>query len=130
MVLGLEFQRLLVIGDGLGLPADVQVGVAAAAQGLPFLGAQIEQLDLHAREIGATAFQDFVQTEPLGDSPAVVLETAHPAKFPEEIERLLGFSPEMPLSLATLDHLPEDCDRMAADYGQFNRYLINHYGHE
>lgn len=75
-------------------------------------------------------FQDFVQTEPLGDSPAVVLETAHPAKFPEEIERLLGFSPEMPLSLATLDHLPEDCDRMAADYGQFNRYLINHYGHE
>jgi threonine synthase len=74
-------------------------------------------------------FQDFTQAEPLGDSPAVVLETAHPAKFPEEIERLLGFSPEMPPSLAALDKLPEDYDRMAADYDQFKQYLINNYGH-
>jgi len=58
-----------------------------------------------------------------------VLETAHPAKFPEEIERLLGFSPEMPPSLAALDKLPEDYDRMAADYDQFKQYLINNYGH-
>ena len=73
-------------------------------------------------------FLDFAQAEPLGDSPAVVLETAHPAKFPEEIERLLGFSPEMPPSLAALDKLPEDCDRMAADYTQFREYLMDHYG--
>ena len=72
-------------------------------------------------------FLDFIQVEPLGDSPAVVLETAHPAKFPEEIDRLLGFSPEVPASLAALDKLSEDYDRMAADYDQFKRYLTNNY---
>jgi threonine synthase len=77
--------------------------------------------------VGWRGFLDFIQTEPLGDSPAVVLETAHPAKFPEEIERLLGFSPEVPPSLAALDKLTEDYDRMAVDYNQFKRYLINNY---
>ena len=72
-------------------------------------------------------FLDFIQVEPLGDSPAVILETAHPAKFSEEIERLLGFSPEVPPSLAALDKLPEDYDRMAADYDQFKQYLVNNY---
>jgi threonine synthase len=77
--------------------------------------------------VGWRGFLDFIQAKPLGDSPAVVLETAHPAKFPEEIERLLGFSPEVPPSLAALDKLPEDCDRMAVDYDQFRQYLINNY---
>ena len=77
--------------------------------------------------VGWCGFLDFVQAEPLGDSPAVVLETAHPAKFPEEIERLLGFSPEVPTSLAALDKLPEDYDRMAADYGRFKQYLTSNY---
>ncbi|HZV36087.1 MAG TPA: threonine synthase, partial [Verrucomicrobiae bacterium] len=31
-------------------------------------------------------FLDWEETEPLGGLPAVILETAHPAKFPEEIE--------------------------------------------
>jgi threonine synthase len=63
----------------------------------------------------------------LGDSPAVVLETAHPAKFPEEIERLLGFSPKVPPSLAALDKLKEDFDRLPVDYAQFQHYLMRRY---
>ena len=77
--------------------------------------------------VGWRGFLDFCAAEPLGDSPAVVLETAHPAKFPEEIERLLGFSPEVPPSLAALDKLPEDFDRMPVDYGQFQKYLLSRY---
>jgi threonine synthase len=77
--------------------------------------------------VGWRGFLDFAATEPLGDSPAVVLETAHPAKFPEEIERVLGFSPEVPPSLAALDKLPEDYDQMAAEYGQFKQYLTQNY---
>jgi threonine synthase len=53
----------------------------------------------------------------------VVLETAHPAKFPEEIEKLLGFAPEVPSSLAALDDLPEDFDRLGVDYAAFREYL-------
>jgi len=77
--------------------------------------------------VGWRGFLDYCAAEPLGDSPAVVLETAHPAKFPEEIERLLGFSPDVPPSLAALDKLPEDFDRMPVDYGQFQKYLLSRY---
>lgn len=77
--------------------------------------------------VGWRGFLDYCAAEPLGDSPAVVLETAHPAKFPEEIERLLGVSPEVPPSLAALDKLPEDFDRMPVDYGQFQKYLLSRY---
>jgi threonine synthase len=78
--------------------------------------------------VGWRGFLDFIATEPLGDTPAVVLETAHPAKFPEEIERLLGFSPDVPPSLAALDKLPEDFDRLPVDYAQFRDYVIRNYG--
>ena len=41
-------------------------------------------------------FQDWLETEPLNNLPAVILETANPAKFPEEIEKTIGFSPDVP----------------------------------
>ncbi len=77
--------------------------------------------------VGWRGFLDYTAVEPLGDTPAVVLETAHPAKFPEEIERLLGFSPEAPPALAALDSMAEDYDRMAVDYAAFRDYLLERY---
>lgn len=77
--------------------------------------------------VGWRGFLDYCEREPLGHRPAVVLETAHPAKFPEEIERLLGFSPEAPPSLAALDKLPEDFDQMPVDYERFREYLLRQY---
>jgi threonine synthase len=64
----------------------------------------------------------------MAGSPAVVLETAHPAKFPEEIERILGFSPQVPLALSALDQLSEDFDSMDVDYPAFAGYLKANYG--
>jgi threonine synthase len=74
--------------------------------------------------VGWRGFLDYVATEPLNGSPAVVLETAHPAKFPDEIEKVLAFTPEVPPALAALDQLPEDFDRMTMDYEKFKSYLI------
>lgn len=73
--------------------------------------------------VGWKGFWDYGAVEPLAGAPAVVLETAHPAKFPEEIEKLLGFSPEVPPALAALDQAPEDYDRMDVDYAAFRDYL-------
>ena len=42
------------------------------------------------------------------DALAVSVETAHPAKFPEEIQALLGIDPELPPSLAGLEAKPEE----------------------
>jgi len=39
--------------------------------------------------------------------PVVMLATAHPAKFPETIERAIGIKPELPASIAALLQKPE-----------------------
>lgn len=78
--------------------------------------------------VGWRGFLDFVEMEPLHGSPAAVLETAHPAKFPEEIEKILGFTPEVPPALAALDKLAEDFDRLPVDYAAFRDYLLERHG--
>ena len=69
-------------------------------------------------------FQDWLAAEGDSDAPAVVLETANPAKFPEEIERLFNWSPDVPPAMAEALKLPEDYDRMGADYEKFKAYLL------
>jgi threonine synthase len=69
-------------------------------------------------------FQDWLATEPLSGLPAAILETANPAKFPEEIERTFGWSPDVPPAMAAMNKMPEDFDRMGADYDKFREYLI------
>lgn len=76
---------------------------------------------------GAVAWQGFLDwsaVEPLNGVPAVLLETAHPAKFPEEIETNLGFAPDVPPALITAEKLPENYDRMGADYEKFRADLM------
>ncbi len=57
----------------------------------------------------------------------VSLETAHPAKFPEQIIKLLGFEPELPPSLEGIEHKEEQYDKIHADYSSFKEYLIKNY---
>ncbi|MGH7991699.1 MAG: threonine synthase, partial [Limisphaerales bacterium] len=64
---------------------------------------------------------------PHQDSPAVILETANPAKFPEEIEKTIGFAPDVPPAMTAAIKLPEDFDRMGADYEKFKNYLIDRH---
>jgi len=59
---------------------------------------------------------------------AVAVETAHPAKFPEEIETLLGFSPEVPPSLLKVERATENYRTMAADYNAFRELILEKYG--
>src|SRR5450432_4005565 len=69
-------------------------------------------------------FEDWLKMESLNDLPVVVLETANPAKFPEEIEQTIGFAPDVPPAMTAAIKLPEDFDRMGADYGKFREYLL------
>jgi threonine synthase len=75
-------------------------------------------------------FEDWLDAEKphgLGSAPVVVLETANPAKFPEEIEKLFGWSPDVPAAMQAALKLPEDYDRMGADYEKFREYLISRH---
>jgi threonine synthase len=78
--------------------------------------------------VGWRGFEDYLESEPADSAPAVVLETAHPAKFPEEIERTLGFSPDVPPTLAAIERLPEDFDRLGVEYAAFRDYLLERLG--
>ena len=57
------------------------------------------------------------------DALAVSLETAHPAKFPDEVVALTGVAPELPPSLSHIDERPESFQRMGVDYADFARRL-------
>ncbi|MEO6036360.1 MAG: threonine synthase [Verrucomicrobiota bacterium] len=72
-------------------------------------------------------FLDWLEIEPIVDSPAVILETANPAKFPEEIEKTIGFSPDVPVPMEAMNQMPEDFVRMSADYETFRNYLIEEH---
>jgi threonine synthase len=54
---------------------------------------------------------------------AICLETAHPAKFPEEIQRLLGITPELPDSMKDLDLREGSAINMADNYDNFKKLL-------
>jgi threonine synthase len=75
--------------------------------------------------VGWHGFLRWAEQERAPDAPVVVLETAHPAKFPEEIQRCLGFLPEPPPCLAALDHRPERHDRLPAEPPSLRDYLLS-----
>jgi threonine synthase len=57
----------------------------------------------------------------------VSLETAHPAKFPEEIRAILGFDPPLPPSLEGIEAKKESFAIMANDYPAFKEFLKKQY---
>jgi threonine synthase len=54
----------------------------------------------------------------------ISLETAHPAKFPDEIKKILNFVPEQPPSLVGLDLKSEHFISMENDYGLLKEFIL------
>lgn len=61
------------------------------------------------------------------DQLCISLETAHPAKFPEQIRDILNFDPELPSSLEGLEDKEESYDKVLNNYEEFKRYLVKNY---
>jgi threonine synthase len=76
---------------------------------------------------GLTAYFSTAPADATADQLAISLETAHPAKFPDEIRNLLGIEPELPESMADLDSLEELYDNLDNDYERFRDYLMHRY---
>jgi threonine synthase len=65
-----------------------------------------------------------VYLERFGDFPLCVsLETAHPAKFPEEVESLLGITLELPQSMRDIDKRTGEPLALFRDYKLFKAFL-------
>ena len=61
------------------------------------------------------------------DQLCVSLETAHPAKFPEQIRKILDLDPELPASLEGIEEKDEQYDRLDNNYIAFKNFLKENY---
>ena len=73
---------------------------------------------------GAVAWNALNRYPPLKKGGfAVSLETADPAKFPEEIVRATGINPPLPAAMARLDELEDKFEKMDGQYASLKEYL-------
>lgn len=74
---------------------------------------------------GAVAWAGLMKyLQECGDGrPCVSLETADPAKFPEEIIRATGVNPPLPSAMARLDELEESFENIDGRYASLKDYL-------
>jgi len=61
--------------------------------------------------------------EPDPDVPIVTLATAHPAKFPDAVQRAIGVRPELPEHLADLYERPERYETLPNDLDQVMAHI-------
>ena len=57
------------------------------------------------------------------DIPVVTLATAHPAKFPDAVERATGQRPHLPMRVGDLFEREEACDKLPGEYDAVREYV-------
>lgn len=60
-----------------------------------------------------------------GNDVCITVETAHPAKFADIVEPVLGVTPPMPERLEKVLHLEKKAIKMPVDHGVFKEYLLS-----
>jgi len=78
------------------------------------------QIDPHTA-VGVKAAREFAEE----GVPMLTLATAHPAKFPDAVERATGIRPELPEHLANLFDLPERTVDLANDLDAVEAYVAS-----
>lgn len=66
------------------------------------------------------------KSQDTGETPMVVLGTAHPAKFPDAVEKASGNRPELPDNLKDMMNAEERQQVLAAEQGVVERYIEDH----
>ena len=78
--------------------------------------------------VGWAGLRHYMDHENLDPGQVCVsLETAHPAKFPDEINDILGFDPELPESLKGLEEKEERFMGIENNYPIFKQFLKDNY---
>lgn len=80
-------------------------------------------LDPHGA-VGYLALEEYQKEHP--NTRGIILETAHPAKFLDDVEGILGHGIEVPERLAELADKEKKADRLEAEYGELRGWLEEH----
>jgi threonine synthase len=62
-----------------------------------------------------------------GKQLCIALETAHPAKFPDELQQIINIDPVLPASLIGLDQKPERYVSMENNYESLKNFILNNH---
>jgi threonine synthase len=74
--------------------------------------------------VGYLALKDYQKTN---DAVGIILETAHPAKFLDDVERILEQKIEIPERLASLADKKKESRLSPTDFGDFKNWLLANY---
>lgn len=77
--------------------------------------------------VGWAGLMRYLDSNPKDTHTAVCLETAHPAKFPDEVKKAAGMEPEVPKSLSDVEKKSEKYDTLEVSYDAFKAYLKEKY---
>jgi threonine synthase len=78
-------------------------------------------LDPHGA-VGYLSLQRYLQNH--AEQKGMLLETAHPVKFPDAVESCIGKSIEIPAAVQSIMDKEKKSVLIEADYGQFKEYLL------
>lgn len=74
--------------------------------------------------VGFAALQHYL-SKTKDNHLAISLETAHPAKFPDDIKELLNIDPELPKSMQQLENKKEHYSTLNNNYKEFKNFLFD-----
>jgi threonine synthase len=101
-----------------------QIETARAMQWAYQASGQI--IDPHTA-VGLSAARDAVKDDSIDPRvPVVTLATAHPAKFPDAVERAIGVRPSLPARVGDLFGREESFAEIAGDYAAARDYVLGH----
>ncbi|MCB0706678.1 MAG: threonine synthase [Saprospiraceae bacterium] len=77
--------------------------------------------------VASLAWTAFLDANMGQTAQGIIIETAHPAKFQEEVERILDQKIELPTSLEKLKSLKKEAFSMDSSFTEFKEFLLNTY---
>lgn len=109
------------------LRAGFASGRASEEETLATIGATLKASAELICPHGAVAVK--VAEAHLGENPMVTLATAHPAKFPDAVEKASGIRPALPPRMADLFERPERVTRVPNDLAALEALVLETTGH-
>jgi threonine synthase len=121
---GLDAMRSRVKGLSV-TEAQTRVAIKACSAASGYMLEPHGAVGYHAwKELSPRILQE-AKRSGISDVQAVLLETAHPAKFSEVVREELGREPAMPDRLKAVLSKPDNSLPLAADYAAFKDYLLS-----
>lgn len=117
-----RMQSILKARAGSGMVSSVSISDAATRDTIREVWERDGYLlDPHGA-VAYRALDDYLQQHP--GKRGYMLETAHPIKFADVIEPLIGKEVPKPAAMAAIDHKEKSAVLMAADYEVFKSFML------